>query len=452
MTSVDDVHAQQTPPHVGGTSLTSFDLDCDLREFVEIFWSTAEFHSTFVTANIEEKVLSVSEWKDDSIVDKDNDVTTIRYNRTINTNHPLPITLPWLPLYVTNKLNQMIKISYTFNNNASNNDANNNKVKRKKFFKFEIYEKSIIDGIPLVQPKVCHDWVIQEHPLHEEKINIKIYLWFEDQNISTFDVISPLVELHSSAELSKYFKLWQDSALEAITKYRENNKNNINDNPFPKTHENLKKVIDVLDELGHIELDCGSPSPRNSPRRRRNTQQIEVEQNSSHLHLLNMFFALSVCVLFAKSIDSTFRVAISMLLKRIEKITILYYFVRIIGSLLLGVIGGVFCHYLKQKMETSVESKGVQSILTNSNDENMKECNNKLTEDAVTITTPDSKNYEAIKSEPSSTLTAIDAILFPVNFFTSFSTPNPKHNIEPPKNELTDSLLPLNYEAAVNNN
>jgi hypothetical protein len=218
MTSIEvhEVHA----PHGNSTSLTSFDLDCDLKEFVEIFWSTPDFHSTFVTSNIEEKVLSVSEWKYDSIVDKENDVTTILYSRIIDTNHPLPITLPWLPLYVTNKLNQTMKISYRFNRNNENNNNNDNNNKRKNFFKFEIYEKSIIDGIPLVQPKVCHDWTLQEDPFNEEKINIKIYLWFEDQNDSTFDVISPLVELHSSAELSKYFKLWQDTAFEAIKKYR----------------------------------------------------------------------------------------------------------------------------------------------------------------------------------------------------------------------------------------
>jgi len=253
-------------------------------------------------------------------------VTTILYSRIIDTNHPLPITLPWLPLYVTNKLNQTMKISYRFNRNNENNNNNDNNNKRKNFFKFEIYEKSIIDGIPLVQPKVCHDWTLQEDPFNEDKINIKIYLWFEDQNVSTFDVISPLVELHSSAELSKYFKLWQDTAFEAIKKYRENNNSSSNDKPFPKTHEYLKNLIDVFEELDHTELDYGSSSPRSSPKRRRNSQQVDVDQSSSHLHLLNMFFALSVIVLFAKCVDSTLRVAISMLLKRIEKIIFLYYF------------------------------------------------------------------------------------------------------------------------------
>ena len=444
--------------HKGVVKLTSFDLDCDIEEFVEVFWSTPEFHSSFVTLSFDEKVLAVSEWiEEDNNKNNNDDVNVISYSRVINTNHPLPISLPWLPVYVTNQLKQTIKVSYNFDKNKNNSS---NTSETRNFFKLEIYEKSVIDGIPLVQPKVWTKYIVTEYP-NEDKISIKVYLWFEDQNNSSFDVISPLVEIHSSSELSKYFTLWKEKALETvnINKINKNN-SNINDEILSNTKKYLKKILDVLDELDTVEFEQDKPSPRssprNSPRRRRNSQQVEPDV-ASHIHLLNLFFALSVFVLFAKGVDSTLRVTISMLLRKVEKITILYYFIRIIGSILIGSISGIFCNYLKRKLHNNESKISITSInIDQSSESNEGEKRNQITIiEAEAEAENTSHNNVNQKHDPLKD--TIDVILYPVQFFASLhNTPGEKSEKAANNNDTpiimnilqSKSLIPLNDEKA----
>ena len=356
--------------------------------------------------------MDISNWKEDEChISDDNKTKVVSYSREMSTNHPLPISLPWLPVYVTNKLKQTIKVSYNFDKT----------LKEENFFKFEIFEKSIVDGIPLVQPKVWTDWVISEYP-NEDKIHIKIYLWFEDQNLSTFDVITPLVELHSSSELSKYFKLWQETSEADIKASITNDKMN-----YDKTNEHMKKILPILDELDNVEFQCyKKASPRNSPRRRRNSQRVEIIPiESSSTHLLSIFFAFSICILFAKFIDSTLRVAISMILKRIENITVKFIF-RVIGSIVLGSCSGIFCHFLKKKFHTALENSKDNSLSSDSNDSNssssssgsgsasVNEKQEELSSQAVTtIETTNNNN----NNNNNSNNALKNVLLFPLTFF-----------------------------------
>jgi hypothetical protein len=443
-----------------GVKLTSFDLDCDIEDFIEVFWSTPEFHSSFVTLSFDEKVLAVSEWieeeEDNNNKNNDDNVKVISYTRLINTNHPLPISLPWLPVYVTNQLKQTIQVSYNF---SKNNNNISNISETRNFFKLEIYEKSVIDGIPWVQPKVWTKYIVTEYP-NEEKISIKVYLWFEDQNNSSFDVISPLVEIHSSNELSKYFTLWREKALETLKSNKINkSSSNINDEILSNTKKYLKKILDVLDELDTIEFEQDNPSPRSSPRssprRRRNSQQIEPDV-ASHIHLLNLFFALSVLVLFAKGIDSTLRVAISMFLRKVEKITILYYFVRITGSILIGSISGIFCNYLKRKLH----NENINIVQSTESNEGEKMITSNQLSNQITIIEAEAENtsyhINNVNPKPHPLKDTIDVILYPVQFFASLhNTPGEKSENATNNNDtpikyvmVSESLIPLNDEKA----
>jgi len=239
---------------VKGIKIIEFDLAITLFEFIELFWNSWTYHEEFVEKVVYETVLSKDDWKNDNNDNEENEkkdqsIKIVSYSRVLNSNHPLPISLPWLPVYVSNKLKQTLKVSYCDNNN--NNYGN--------FLNVEIIEKSVVDGIPLIDPpKVCTHWSIKEFvdEYDENMLNIKIHLYFEDSN--AFNIITPLVELHSKNELTSYYHYWKESANFYIIE-RENEKiftdsdskekkiSNItckdNENP------NLNEVYDIINKM-----------------------------------------------------------------------------------------------------------------------------------------------------------------------------------------------------------
>ena len=197
------------------SSIASFDLHCSLIEFIEFFWDDWDYHEEFVKKAVREEVIFKDDWSksDDSKEIVDNDIKVLSMNRAFNSSHPLPISLPWLPVYVTNHLVQTIKITY----------CNKNSKFHEKFVKAEIFEVSAVSGIPLIEPKVCTHWILKEYvnDFDQDMLNIKICLSFEDA--SSFNIITPLVISHSKAELSTYYQSWKESAKEYITEHENNN-------------------------------------------------------------------------------------------------------------------------------------------------------------------------------------------------------------------------------------
>lgn len=230
-----------------GNRLVAFDLACSIIEFVELFWNDWKWHEEFVKEVVHESIVSHEDWsKDNNVVNdsSDNkDVLCVSFSRLLETNHPLPISLPWLPVHVANSLKQTIKITYC------------SKLPE-RFYQIEIFEESLVKGIPLIDPKVCTHWVLKEfvNDHDEDMLNIKIYLSFEGTN--PFNLITPLVHSHSKTELTSYFKYWRESAEFAIIE--KENDNIFTDSHEPKYHNantkndndnKLKEIISIINEL-----------------------------------------------------------------------------------------------------------------------------------------------------------------------------------------------------------
>jgi hypothetical protein len=242
-------------PAVGkGSKIIEFDLSITLLEFIELFWDDWKYHEEFVEKVVYETILSKDEWKNDNNDAANNKSNKkLSFSREINTNHPLPISLPWLPVYVTNNLHQNIKVSYCDDNNNDNNNEDNN------FLYVEILEKSNVQGIPLVDPKVCTHWLLKEFvdECDEHMLNIKIHLYFEESN--PFNIITPLVELHSKNELISYYNYWKESANFYIIELEndkiftdsESTEKKVSNNSYNRNNQNpnLNEVYDIIHKM-----------------------------------------------------------------------------------------------------------------------------------------------------------------------------------------------------------
>ena len=207
------------------SKLTSFDLHCSLIEFLQFFWHDWDYHEEFVKKTVHEEVINKEDWSisndtNEIVVD---DIKVLSFKRIFTSKHPLPVSLPWLPIHVTNQLIQTIKITY----------CNNNSKLHEKFVKAEIFEMSTVSGIPLIEPKVCVHWILKEYvnDFDQDMLNIKMDLSFEEA--SSFNIITPLVISHSRAELSTYYRYWRESAQDYITDHE-------NDNIFTDSHVTIK--------------------------------------------------------------------------------------------------------------------------------------------------------------------------------------------------------------------
>jgi len=223
------------------SKLTSFDLHCSLIEFLEFFWDGWDYHEEFVKKVVNEDVIDKEDWSKSNDTNEivDDDIKVLSFKRIFTSNHPLPVSLPWLPVYVTNHLVQTIKITY----------CNKNSKIHEKFVKADIYEVSTVSGIPLIEPKVCTHWILKEYvnDFDQDMLNIKIDLSFEEA--SSFNIITPLVISHSKAELSTYYRNWKESAQEYITDHE-------NDNIFTDSHVTIKdnKTISKIHQTDDSKL------------------------------------------------------------------------------------------------------------------------------------------------------------------------------------------------------
>jgi hypothetical protein len=76
-------------------NLADIDIDVSLKKFLEIAWEKGDFLKVFLEVEQHEQEVNITNWKDISV-----SLNTVKYERIVNSLHPLPLQLPWLPLSV----------------------------------------------------------------------------------------------------------------------------------------------------------------------------------------------------------------------------------------------------------------------------------------------------------------------------------------------------------------
>lgn len=208
----------------------SFNLPCDLREFIFLFWEDEQQHVDFLERAMNETNINISPWSlgereeksevngnswlggtffddtDNTVVVKDNDdqdKDKVSLWRTVEVDHPLPVLdyLPWIPASVKNNCKQTI----TYHSQSPN--------------RLTVEERSVVTAIPWVTPIIAAIWTVEQR--EDGTLDCSIELSFSDCNVI---FIQPLIELYAQSGLQAYFAAWQPHAASIISKRREGGK------------------------------------------------------------------------------------------------------------------------------------------------------------------------------------------------------------------------------------
>ena len=173
---------------VTDSNLTEIVLPTTLKRFVEIAWRSGDFINVFLSEKLLEKEVSITEW---SVISSHDD-KNIKYERTISSQHPLPLSLPWLPLFVKSSNIQ----SLVYDSNRCS---------------LHIAEISTIKGLPFVDPYIITDWVVNETPCGHCNVRISLKFKYDKQSW-----LQGMVESQSRTELLKFFDLWEINFCEQV--------------------------------------------------------------------------------------------------------------------------------------------------------------------------------------------------------------------------------------------
>ena len=180
---------------MGGNPLTDFAIRQSLEQFVETVWENGLFLQEFLNNKINERQIIIGDWANITPADTD----SVKYERAISAMHPLPISLPWLPMAVHSSNIQTIE----YNRSLS---------------RLLIVEISTIKGIPFVDPCLVTEWNVVE--TSASTCHAYITLRFQYETSSSW--LKSMVESNSTAELIKFFENWEIYYAEKLQKIKEN--------------------------------------------------------------------------------------------------------------------------------------------------------------------------------------------------------------------------------------
>ena len=164
-----------------GVDLAEIQIGVNLRRFTDIVWEKPDYITEFLTEKLYEKEIVVTEWK---IVSSPDD-ERVKYERTIDSQHPLPISLPWLPLFVQSSNVQCLEYD----------PANCN---------LRIVEISVIKGLPFVEPCIITEWDVHELPTALCLARITLRHSYDKSSW-----IQGMIESNSRTELIRFFQMWE---------------------------------------------------------------------------------------------------------------------------------------------------------------------------------------------------------------------------------------------------
>lgn len=173
--------------------LVNFVLPLTLSQYISIFWDNAEYQTIFQSQRIQQTNIKFGQW---SLVPDRN----IKYERVVRCIHPLPFSLPWLPVDVKVKTTQRIS-------QGDQKDV------------ILITESSRIKGIPYTEPYIIVDWIITA--VKDKEIRCQLSLHFEYEKATFLKV---QIESNTFVELTKYFKYYKNDILKKIVAIKHTNK------------------------------------------------------------------------------------------------------------------------------------------------------------------------------------------------------------------------------------
>jgi VAD1 Analog of StAR-related lipid transfer domain len=178
-----------------GSKLSDIEISVPLQKFVEIVWVKGDFLSTFLIDKLLEKEVVITEWK----TVRSSGAERVKFERAISSQHPLPISLPWLPLFIESSNIQSLEYDHT----------------RRML---RIVEISTIKGLPFVDPFIITEWDVHELPTGSCKAHIT--LRFEYAKSSW---LQSMVESNSRTELVRFFEMWEVNFALQLTALKERN-------------------------------------------------------------------------------------------------------------------------------------------------------------------------------------------------------------------------------------
>lgn len=174
--------------------LTDLEIKLNLRQFLEIVWEKGDFLGQFLDEKLLEKEVLITDWKNIATA-----TASVKYERTITSLHPLPLSLPWLPMFV----------------NSSNTQTLEYDSKKGKLL---IVEVSTIKGLPFVDPYIITEWDVTEKSKSSCDAHITLRFSYEKSSW-----LQGMVESNSQAELIKFFEMWHLFLTQRIDTLRDNN-------------------------------------------------------------------------------------------------------------------------------------------------------------------------------------------------------------------------------------
>ena len=173
--------------------LVNFVLPLNLKQYITIFWDNSDYQTIFLTQRILEKNVKFSPW---SIVPG----RKLSYERIVRCTHPLPFSLPWLPVEVKVKTTQ--RMTQGENKNI-----------------IHISEYSRVKGIPYTEPYIVIDWTITA--VRDKEVKCQLSLHFEYEKVTFLKV---QIESNAFVELTKFFKSYKNDISKKIVSIKHTNK------------------------------------------------------------------------------------------------------------------------------------------------------------------------------------------------------------------------------------
>ena len=96
----------------------------------------------FLGDHIGELNVTITDWKEQ--VDEEHD-NAMLFTRRIDSLHPLPLVLAWLPMEVTNINDHYMRVE-------KGDDG--------KITKIFMKENALVKGIPMVEPNIINEWEV----------------------------------------------------------------------------------------------------------------------------------------------------------------------------------------------------------------------------------------------------------------------------------------------------
>lgn len=241
-----------------GFKLSDIEIDVTLQKFIEIVWEKGDYLSKFLTDELLEKDVAITEWK--SV--RSSGADCVKFERAISSQHPLPISLPWLPLYIQSSNVQSLEYD-----------------RQRRLLR--IVEMSTIKGLPFINPYVITEWDVNELPTGSCYAHVS--LRFEYEKASW---LQSMVESHSRTELLRFFAMWKVNFALQLTALKE--RKEIDQPPrlhslstlFQRTDLNTEQLVGATAELSGVIVSSDPSSDTSNKTSNTQSNMIEGGMNS----------------------------------------------------------------------------------------------------------------------------------------------------------------------------